>query len=133
MKVEYKDRKRAEAKAEKAGLLAAPVAKREEPLFVSLAEEDPNLALAALRIEIEKRLRAIAASQGIREDARGLISLIRGLRKVEAISSQDESVIRDLIGLLNNAVHGAEVDERSAEWAIDVGPELLAAVEKRLG
>lgn len=133
MKVQYQDLKKAEARAEEAGLLTtAPPPKMDGRVFAVIAEHDPNLALAGLRIEIEKRLREIASSNHIREDARGLTQLMRQLRKVGAISESDESVLRDLTGLLNEAVHGAKVDQRAAQWAIEVGPQLLATLDKRI-
>jgi hypothetical protein len=57
---------------------------------------------------------------------------MRGLTSRQAISSTEASVLNDMIGLLNNAVHGADVDARSARWAIEIGPELLAALDRRL-
>jgi len=38
----------------------------------------------------------------------------------------------DLVGLLNNAVHGAKVDHRAATWAIETGPRLLRALDQKL-
>jgi hypothetical protein len=38
----------------------------------------------------------------------------------------------DMIGLLNSAVHGAIVDQNTANWAVNVGPELLASLDKRI-
>jgi hypothetical protein len=35
--------------------------------------------------------------------------------------------------MLNAAVHGAEVDTRATEWAMDVGPQLILALEEKLG
>jgi hypothetical protein len=132
LKVQYQELKQAEEKAEQAGLLMTPTPKEESPAFIAIAEQDPNLALAGLRIEIEKRLRAIGASLGLKVDVRGIAQLMRELRKAQAISQNDESVLRDLIGLLNDAVHGADVDQRSAQWAIEVGPQLLAALDSRI-
>lgn len=131
LKVQYQDLKQAEEKAEQAGLLMTPP-KEESPAFIAIAKQDPNLALAGLRIEIEKRLRAIGASVGLKVDARGITQLMRELRKTQAISQNDESVLQDLIGLLNGAVHGADVDQRSAQWAIEVGPQLLTALDSRI-
>jgi hypothetical protein len=58
-KVEFQDLQRTAERAEQVGLLApplaAPAAAPEYP-FQRIADEDPNLALAGLRIEIEKRL-----------------------------------------------------------------------------
>jgi hypothetical protein len=64
-KVEYNDLKKVEADAQSAGLLAVPAEKTELPAYAAIAEQDPNLALAGLRIEIEKRLRRLATNAGI--------------------------------------------------------------------
>ena len=37
-----------------------------------------------------------------------------------------------MINLLNSAVHGAKVDSRSANWAIDIGPRLLTSLDERV-
>ena len=34
--------------------------------------------------------------------------------------------------LLNSAVHGAEVDRRAADWAIEIGPKLLASLDDKI-
>jgi len=42
------------------------------------------------------------------------------------------TVLSDMIGLLNAAVHGAEVDSKAADWAMEVGPRLLKALDERI-
>lgn len=37
-----------------------------------------------------------------------------------------------MIGLLNSAIHGAKVDDRAVDWALDVGPRLLEALDEKL-
>ena len=57
IKVEFKDLKNAEAKVKKAGLIKeTPLRHEAKYSFLSVASIDPNLALAGLRIEIEKSL-----------------------------------------------------------------------------
>jgi hypothetical protein len=58
---------------------------------------------------------------------------MRNLRRAEILSPNEESVLNDLTRLLNEAVHGAAVDQRAAQWAIEIGPELLATLDKRAG
>jgi len=131
LKVEYRDLERARQEVARVGLLSEPQ-RIEEPPYVAVAEQDPNLALAGLRIEIERRLRTIARERGLNGERLGIGQLLRLLRTHQAISQQEDSVLNDLIGLLNNAVHGAQVDSRAAQWAIDVGPRLLAALDQRV-
>lgn len=131
LKVEYKELEKKKEEAEKAGLLSAPSPKKEEPAYLSIVENDPNLALAGLRIEIERRLQALARAHGI-ESRGGMGFLLRHLEKNNVLSSNEKSVLADLTGLLNNAVHGAEVDQRAVQWAIDTGQQLLAALDERI-
>src|SRR5437867_8359216 len=61
--VKYRDLVRVEREAVAVGLLEPAPAP--EALYAAIVHEDPNLALAGLRIEIEKRLRAIARAREI--------------------------------------------------------------------
>lgn len=131
VKVEYRDLERAREEVARVGLLGTPPERKEEPSYIAIAQEDPNLALAGLRIEIERRLRAIAKKYGLDAERQGIGQLLRGLRTRNAISREEDSVLSDLMGLLNKAVHGVEFDHRAAQWAIDVGPGLLATLDKR--
>lgn len=136
-KVEYRDLLRAEMQASEAGLLSerfktlGSFERKEAPVYLSIAEEDPNLALAGLRLAIERALRDIAAAHGIGAERKGFGALLRVLSERQIISDEQRSVLNDLSSLLNNAVHGAEVDKRSAEWAMDVGPRLVAGLQSR--
>lgn len=131
-KVEFQEFEKVKEKAGKAGLLEVPLEKKEQPAFITIAEEDPNLALAGLRIEIEKRLRSIAERQGLDTRRAGIGQLLRQLSEVNALSQQEYSVLNDVIGLLNRAVHAIEIDPQAVKWALEVGPQLLAALDRRL-
>ncbi len=37
-----------------------------------------------------------------------------------------------MISLLNEAVHGAKVDKKALDWAMEVGPRILKALDKRI-
>lgn len=142
-KIELRDIKKIELRAEGAGLLpqqplnpegalfqsAAPSS--ETYMFQELAEKDPNLALASLRIEIEKRLRKIAEQNQILTDRISVGGLLGVLNTRNLISQEARSVLSDMIHLLNGAVHGAEVDKNAAQWAIGFGPRLLASLDER--
>jgi len=130
LKVEYQDLRKAEEKATKAGLLKRKEGReKEEPVYATIAGEDPNLALAGLRIEIERRLRQIAQAHDVDASRKGIGQLMRQLQVMGILSQQQITVLSDLLVLLNNAVHGAYVDPRSAKWAVEVGPELIAGLE----
>jgi len=133
VKVEFQELEKAKERADKAGLLSdtnsTPV---QEYSFQLVAEEDPNLALAGLRIEIEKRLVQIARSHRIDGEKQGVGRLLHVLAGKELITLEERSVLSDLVGLLNSATHGAEVDSRAALWAIQVGPRLLKSLDERI-
>lgn len=126
-------------KAEKAGLLTAPEQAQEgqQSLLVNLFKDDPTLALAGLRIELERRLRALAAAfpnevgdNPNRPMPLGL--LVRQLVLTGALTQQESSAISDLLPLLNRAVHAQDFNEEAASWAIDFGPRLLASLDAKI-
>ena len=118
-------------RAEQVGLLAPHADTAEsEFVFQRIVETDPNLALAGLRIEIEKRLVTLAEKRGIEFRGRGIGQLLRLLTQRQALNPAESSVLADLTGLLNSAVHGASVDQRATEWAMDVGPRVLKALDE---
>jgi len=137
IKVEFSDFQKAKAKAEEVGLLAPPedvqLKRPYKYTFEALSDEDPNLALAGLRIEIESRLKEIASSRNIKYKYKGVGALMRSLRDHNVLKSEELSVLEDLLPLLNSAVHGAKVDQNVAAWAVDTGPRILRALEDRLG
>jgi hypothetical protein len=137
LKVEYQELLKAEKEAEDAGLLAPSSTKEGEArhiyAFEAVVGNDPNLALAGLRIEIESRLREIAIAKNIPASNKPLSRLLRELRTQGFLSPKEISVIDDLLPLLNRAAHGAEVDERGSRWALDIGIRILRALKERQG
>lgn len=133
-KIEFQDLKSIEIQANQAGLLAPPIVspKKRQYSFLSIAQDDPNLALAGLRIEIEKRLREIAIQHKLDANYMGIGQILRLLEKESILNNNEKNIISDMISILNNAAHGAEVDMSSAQWAIDVGPRLLDGLEKAI-
>ena len=99
-------------------------------MYERIATEDPNLALAGLRIEIERALVLLGASQGITATRGPILWIARELTKDGTLPEGTVSVLTDLLPLLNKAVHGAQVDQRSVEWALGAGAEILAALKK---
>ena len=136
-KLETRDLEETEKKAEDSGLVEVDKEpqkqKRHIYAFESVVGNDPNLVLAGLRIEIESRLREIAKNRSIKADNIPLKKLTRELIEKEILSADEAASIKDLLPLLNRAVHGASVDKRAADWALEFGPRLLDALEDRLG
>lgn len=133
-KIEYQDLERTRQKADKVGLLSEILSDEDSKKysFQVITQDDPNLALAGLRIEIEKRLKKLAELNNIGTKMQGMARVLDMLSKKQLINLQEKSVISDMIGLLNAAVHGARVDKHAAEWAIDIGPRILKSLDDRL-
>lgn len=129
-KVEFQELEKVKNKADKAGLLSKNKSKSYS--FESLLNKDPNLALAGLRIEIEKRLIQIAKLNNLNFERSSVGQLLRLLAQNQALTVEETSVLSDMTGLLNSAVHGAEVDKRAADWAIEVGPKLLQSLDEKI-
>ncbi|WP_321991483.1 hypothetical protein [Marispirochaeta aestuarii] len=131
-KVKFKKSEELAQRAQEAGLIADVTTEDQERYaFQSVATSDKNLALAGLRIEIEKNLKDIATANGIGTRMQGLGRIMQFLSDKELISWQEKSILSDLIGLLNNAVHGAKIDEKSFLWAMDYGVGILKSLELR--
>lgn len=132
LKVEYREVEKIEERARKAGLLTEdPTKPIASYTFQTIASTDPNLALAGLRIELEKRLVKLAESRQMNVTRTGLNQLLVDLNRRELIRNDERSLLADLTGLLNSAVHGAAVDPSVLEWALSIGPEILKALDER--
>jgi len=133
-KIEFQELQKAKENADKAGLLAplSTVAVAPEYSFQVIADDDPNLALAGLRIEIEKRLLQLAESKGIQVQRASVGRLMKLLAEQGVLVQEEYVVLADMIGLLNSAVHGASVDRRAVDWAMEVGPRLLKSLDNKI-
>lgn len=110
---------------------ALPPVEPAEPFAIirEVASTDPNLALVAFRIELERRLVALAQKYQIDTTRRGVGQLTRELQKREAIPASVASGLTDLIALGNQAAHGAKVSEEAASWMLEVGPSVLGVLD----
>lgn len=130
-KVELQEMYQISSRAQDAGLISAESdSPSPEHSFQLVADRDPNLALAGLRIEIERRLLRLAEQHQIPLRSRGIGSILRELDKRGVLTSEQRSVLADMVGLLNAAVHGADVDRGASEWAMEIGPGLLQSLDK---
>ncbi|MEE9493674.1 MAG: hypothetical protein V3W04_09900 [Gammaproteobacteria bacterium] len=137
VKVEFQELETAGKKIEQSGLIPPeadlkPMQKHEYS-FQAVSGDDSNLALSELRIEIESRLKNLAEKREIKVGGYGANNLTRSLEKSRVLSHEEAAAIRDLLPLLNQAVHGAEVEDSAFGWAMDFGPRVLGALEDRLG
>ena len=133
-KIDFQDLVKAKKDAKEAGLLSPDKGKGGgvEFAFQGVSSDDPNLALAGLRIEIEKCLNAIAESHDILVTNASVGRLISILDQNQILEQRESSALRDIIGILNSAVHGAEVDQKTFEWAIEIGPDLLFTLNDKI-
>ena len=133
VKIEFQDLREIEEKAKKAGLVGGTqaLAPESEYSFQAVAGEDPRLALAGLRIEIEKKLNDLANARGVPVSRKGISISLRELSDRQILTHDQSSVILDLLGILNKAVHGADIDARASQWALEVGVPLLRTLERK--
>lgn len=85
--------------------------------LLDLAQRDPNLALAGLRIEIERMLRDMAESSFNMEhflDVRTAGALLASLTRLEIVPRSVALLLTDVLKLCNPAVHGVDVGRDDA-------------------
>ena len=133
LKLEFQNLQTVKQHAAEAGLLdeLPDLASPHKHSFQIVADEDANLALAGLRIEIERRLVRLAEETGVGSTKMSIRHLLRLLGDQDILTLKQCGVLEDMIGLLNSAAHGASADYQSAQWALEVGPRLLATLDKR--
>jgi hypothetical protein len=136
VKLQFKEQLAAATeKAAEAGLLpenAQPAIER--PTYEIIFDQDPVLALAGLRIEIEKRLRRLLLTKSTTSVGKtmSLSKVVSLLRENGLLNFEESSAIADLLPLLNSAMHSREFSHDAAAWAIGIGPKLIAALDAKL-
>lgn len=105
--------------------------------FSYFESNDPNLAIAMLRVQVERRLRQIAEEVMLEQEPRGrprtLRSLVDALGERGAIPKEAVVLLRDLMPVMNEAVHGVEVGSRGTEFALSYGPRILSLLRTSEG
>jgi hypothetical protein len=79
-----------------------------EPVWATL--DDPNLALAGWRIELEQELRRLAEENDMPAENRSAGQLLGMLMQREIVDPRAAPGLQELLGLANRGVHGASVD-----------------------
>ena len=120
--------------AEVAGLITDKTIKEKQPEydFLNYAESNPRLALAALRMELENALKLLAKSNGIVNIKHSVTFLMNDLYSKELLSYKERAALADMVGTLNRAVHGEEIDSRTTNWIIDIAPQILNSINKKV-
>lgn len=99
----------------------------EDPLVFTA--EDPNLVLAALRIDMEKKIRELASVSKIPDAGRTVFSLINSLVNKRRIPHSEARFIEDILQVCNKAVHGIEVDAISASRILRMGRDVIKWID----
>lgn len=134
-KIEFQDLKEAAEKITSKATVVSPGTGRLEwtgyaPTVV-VGGPDPNIALVSVRIEIEKRLRALARAAEINPD-QSLSRLVRVLRQKGVLDDSELIGLRDLIDAGNHAAHGAPVSPDVNAWVQNYAGEVLEALDAKL-
>jgi hypothetical protein len=85
-----------------------------------IARVDPNLALAGLRLALERQIRGVAHSEGIsNSDMAPLHGLLKELSRKGILPKGSGEGIQATLQLLNKAVHGAVIEPEVADKIVD--------------
>jgi hypothetical protein len=97
----------------------------------NLLNSDPNLALASLRLDIERKLRDIGEKRQMDFHRYGLSQMLNALLRSEVMSSEDYKTLMSIAQVANKAVHGEEeIDKQLASRVIEVGESALAYLDE---
>lgn len=99
----------------------------------ALLGEDPRLAMAKVRIELEESLKRLYAAEAQSEPDWRRLSLGRlvdNLIRKEVLSPSLASALREVIALANRAVHGERVESADAEQLAVLGVRLIHEVQQ---
>jgi len=90
-----------------------------------LLDSDPVLALAALRIEIERKLKSLVESLDlpIRNEL-SISKLIEAVRKRQLLSYEQVTALQKIVNMCNKAIHGCLISKTEAREIIDLAEEL---------
>jgi len=130
-KIEFQDVKAAAERVAAGAPDVTTLSPPSEPSYLAFSEQDTSLAFVGLRIEIEKRLRALAERSGIPK-SRPLMQLTKELQERGVLSSESASGLRELINLGNQAAHGVQVGPNVAYSAVEFGPRVLQVLDAKL-
>jgi hypothetical protein len=98
-----------------------------------LLRNDPRLAMAKIRIELEEALKRLyLATKGSKPDLRktSLGRLVDGLVQAQVLKRPVAGSVRDVIDLANRAVHGERIEANAAEELAILGVRLLHEIQQ---
>jgi hypothetical protein len=94
--------------------------------YYKILEQDPNIALAGLRIDLEIMLRNLA--KGFKIDIQGAYStniISDKLLNRNAITTNQYQLIKSIINICNAAVHGQKITKEQALRVFEMAPVLI--------
>ena len=97
-----------------------------------LLKEDPQLAIARVRIDLEqslKRLYLACEEPGTDPRHLSLVRMVDSLLRAKVLSAPIAGALRDVIGLANRAVHGDSVERDTAEDLALLGVRLVEELQ----
>jgi hypothetical protein len=99
-----------------------------------LAESDPQLALAKVRIEIEKQIQTLYNTYNNNLSSRskflGLRAMVERLKAQGIIEVPLAAVLVDVIAVANRTIHGEDISVENAIKFVDTATTALAELEK---
>lgn len=111
------------------------VAQEDAEVFTNYVSDDPNLSIALMRVEIERKLRRLSKflPPDEKRNSRSLTTLTKSLKEAGIISDEASSLISDLAPVMNEAVHGITLQEDASDFAKEYGPKVLALLGSSVG
>ncbi len=102
------------------GLLVSP-SEYDLSYYRRLTGTDPNLALAGLRMELDRMLQNLASLYGVEYDRlRASPGRFPGLLRAQGVLEADEyDLLRSIVNVANAALHGKDVSKEDALRTID--------------
>ena len=109
---------------------------KSQPIYDSLArkllETDPALALAHIRIEIERRLREIQAREDLSSGWRGIRNAMEALVQRKRLPATLMGPLDQVVSVCNQAAHGARISRELAADVIESGERILGLLDQKL-
>lgn len=124
-----------EEKAEEANLLQTPQNLSDVERFVQISKINPNAALIALRTDIERKLQQIVQSAQIDTSTiriQSMGKLLQVLEHEQILNREEVAVLHELRNTLNQVAHALDVSPDVIQWAVNTGPFILTALDKKL-
>ena len=96
--------------------------------------DDMKLSLAALRIDIEEKLQKIAQKNQLDGYRYGIMKLSNLLYEHRCIDNSEYIIIKDIIGILNKAVHSRleEYDLKSYNSIVKIASKLISSLNQKI-